>query len=161
MVEVQEHHVEASRYLSIVVRLFLRRYWWCFALPVVAFVVLAAVRGDSRFLIVALIVALAAFSATLPLVYYYYALLPEGRWSVLPHRLVTDTGVLTLHFTDENMNPITIPREAIVRRRVSRGCMLLMLDDRRLRLLAVPLSAFSGEQHLRDFLHELEEKPSR
>lgn len=137
------------------VRLFLKRYWWCFALPVAAFVVLAAVRGDSRFLIVALIVALAAFSATLPLVYYYYALLPEGRWSVLLHRLVADTGVLTLHFTDENMNPVTIPREAIVQRRVSRGCMLLMLDDRRLRLLAVPLSAFSGEQHLRDFLTTL------
>ena len=155
MVEVGEHHVEASRYLSIVVRLFLKLYWWCFALPVTAFVALAAVRADTRFLIVALIVALAAFSAVLPLVYYYYALAPEGRWSVLPHRLVADEKGLALHFTDEDLKPITISCEAIVRRRVSRGCMLLMLDDRRLRFLAVPLEAFDNEQHLRAFLTEL------
>ena len=116
--------MEASRYLSIVTRLFLKRYWWCLALPVLAFVVLAVLLADIRFLLVALIVTFAAIPALLPLIYYYYALAPE----------------------------------AIVRRRVSRGCMLLMLDDRRLRFLAVPLTAFDGEQQLRDFITTLTSK---
>ncbi len=150
--------MEASRYLSIVTRLFLKRYWWCLALPVLAFVVLAVLLTDIRFLLVALIVTFAAIPALLPLIYYYYALAPEGRWSVLPHRLVADVGALTIQFADENMSPITVLGEAIVRRRVSRGCMLLMLDDRRLRFLAVPLTAFDGEQQLRDFITTLTSK---
>lgn len=147
--------MEASRYLAIVTRLFFKRYWWCPALPVVVFVVLAAVFADSRFLLVALIVAMAVIPAALPLIYYYYALAPEGRWSVLPHRLVADDDGLTLHFTQDDLKPCVIARSHIVGRRVSRGCMLLMLDNRRLRFLAVPLEAFDGERHLRDFIATL------
>lgn len=147
--------MSSSTYLSIVTRLFFARYWWCFAIVPTVLAVASIVLADSRYVLAALIIVIAIVPMAMPLIFYYYALTPEARCSIMPHSLSWDEEGMTFTFTQDEVKPVDIAWKKIARRRVSRECLLLMLDDRRLQFVAIPLNAFEGEAHLRSFLSQL------
>ena len=138
--------------MSILYRLFFARRWWLLLLPVVACLALIAV--DTRFAYVAIIVAMAIIMISIP-VFYYYALTQESRWSILEKKLtITDAG-LQLDFTSEKMREHIIPWEDFASTTALSNCLVLRFKKNGYTFLAIPLTAFSGEDQLREFVIEV------
>ena len=135
--------------MSILYRLFLVRWWWLLLLPVA--VCLGLIAVDTRFAFVSLIVAMAMIIVSFP-VLYYFALTQESRWSIL-EKTVTITGEgLQLDFTSEKMRQHIILWGEIASSTVLSHCYVLRFKKNRYTFFAIPLSAFSGEDELRNFV---------
>jgi len=139
--------------MSILRHIYFGRKWWLLALPVVICLVLIAV--DTRFAYVALIVAMAVVMLALPLIYYYYGLTQESRWSILEKTVtITDDG-LRLDFTSEKMSSHVIKWSDIYKTTAVNECLIIKLKKNNYTFVAIPLSAFSGKQELRNFVIEI------
>ena len=135
--------------MSILYRLYFARRWWLLLLPVL--VCLALIVVDTRFVYVALIVAMAMVIISMPLV-YYYALTQESRWSILKKiATITDDG-LVLNFSSEKMKEHLIFWKEIASTTAINNCLILRLKKNSYTFLAIPLEAFSGEDELRHFV---------
>ena len=150
----------AGTYMRILWRIFLRHRWWWLVLPVV--VCLALTFVDMRFAFVALIVAMGMVMIAMPLV-YYYALTQESRWSILEKTITITAGGLQLSFTDDKMREHVIGWNEMDSTTALNECLIIRLKKNRYTFLAIPLSAFTTQQQLRDFVikvkHEI--KPLR
>lgn len=143
--------------MSILYRLFFVRWWWLLLLPVV--VCLALITVDNRFAFVALIVALAMMMISIPLL-YYYALTPESRWSILEKTVtITDEG-LRLNFTSDKMREHVISWDEIDSTTAFNNCLILRFKKNKYTFLAIPLTAFSCEDELREFVIEVRRRIS-
>ena len=141
--------------MSILYRLFFVRWWWLLLLPVV--VCLGLIALDTRFAFVALIVAMAMVMLSFP-VLYYFALTQESRWSILEKTVtVTDEG-LQLDFTTEKMRQHLISWNDIASTTVLSHCYVLRFKKNRYTFFAIPLTAFSGEEQLRNFVVMIKER---
>ena len=110
------------------------------ALPVAVCAVLAF-WVDVRFIIVAMMVLFIVLPMVLALIYFYYGLSPEARWSVMEKSLALDDDTITLSFTDERMKKHVI-RWNDVRDIIEKDdALLLMLSGgRRYTCLMLPAS---------------------
>ena len=141
--------------MSILYRLFLARRWWLMLLPVA--VCLALIAVDTRFAFAALIVALAMLMLSFPML-YYYALTQESRWSILEKTVtITDEG-LQLDFTSDKMRRHIIPWADIASTTAAKGCLVIRFKKNSYTFLAIPLSAFSGEEELRKFVISIRDR---
>jgi len=141
--------------MSILYRLFLVRWWWLLLLPVI--VCLALIAVDTRFVFVALIVAMAMVMLSFPLL-YYFALTQESRWSIIEKTVtMTDEG-LRLDFTSEKMHNHVIAWSDIDSTTAVKECLVIKFKRNRYTFLAIPLKAFSGEDELRSFVISMKEK---
>ena len=138
--------------MSILYRLFFARRWWLLLLPVVACLALIAV--DTRFAYVAIIVAMAIIMISIP-VFYYYALTQESRWSILEKKLTIADAGLQLDFTSEKMREHIIPWKDFASTTALSNCLVLRFKKNGYTFLAIPLTAFSGEDQLREFVIEV------
>ena len=85
------------------------------------------------------------------LIYFYYGLTLESRFSVLEKTITADDNGMCLNFTNEKMEAQQLPWQRFTRFTVEKRHILLHLD-RPYQFLAIPLSAFNGDKNLlRDF----------
>lgn len=127
-------------------------------LPVV--VCLALIAVDTRFAYVALIVAMAMVMISMPIL-YYYALTPESRWSILAKTAtITDDG-LRLDFSSDKLSTHVIAWSDIDSTTAFNNCLILRFKKNSYTFLAIPLTAFSHEDELREFVIELRHRINR
>lgn len=139
--------------MSILRRLYFSRRWWFLVLPVV--LCLGLIAFDTRFAYVALIIAMGIVMMALPLIYYYYGLTQESRWSILEKTVtITDNG-LQLDFTSDKMRQHLISWDDIVSTTAANDCLIVKLKKNSYTFLAIPLSAFAGKKELRCFVLEI------
>lgn len=143
--------------MSILYRLFFARRWWLLLLPVV--VCLALITVDNRFAFVALIVAMAMVMISMPIL-YYYALTQESRWSILEKTATITEEGLRLDFTSEKMREHVIAWNEIDSTTAFNNCLILRFKKNKYTILAIPLTAFSGEDELRKFVIEVRRRIS-
>lgn len=127
-------------YIRHLCALFFADNWLWMALPVALCAVLA-VWIDVRFVIVALMVLFIVLPMLLALIYFYYGLSPEARWSVMEKSLTIDDNAITLIFTDERMKKHVIRWDDVRDIIEKDDAVLLMLSGgRRYTCLMLPAS---------------------
>ena len=146
---IKECSISSGTYMSILYRLFFVRWWWLMLLPVT--VCLALIAVDTRFAYVALIVAMAVLMLSLPLL-YYFALTQESRWSILEKKVSASEEGLRFDFTSEKMRSHVLPWSEIANTAATNDCLVLKLKRNRYTFVAIPLTAFASEEHLRNFV---------
>lgn len=155
---IAANSISSGTYMSILYRLFFARRWWILLLPVI--VCLALIAVDTRFAYVALIVAMAMVMISIPII-YYYALTPESRWSILEKEAkITDDG-LRLDFSSEKMSSHVIPWSDFASTTALNNCLVLRFKKNSYTFLAIPLSIFTGEEQLRQFVVEIRRQISK
>lgn len=107
------HHIQSTDrpvcvathvYASTLLRIWVRRNWyWAFALPIAA-ATAAAAMFSIKWLLIAVVLACLVCPQIIICVYYYHAMSPDSRMSILPHCVhATQQGIrLTYQPADEN-----------------------------------------------------------
>jgi len=131
--------VSSSDYMQRVGSLFVADNWLWMVLPVAVCGVLGAWM-DVRFWIVALMVLLVVLPMVLALLYFYYGLSPEARWSLMEKEVTIDASGLTLTFAHPQMQPHTVAWNDVRAVLIKKDCLLLMSPTRRYACLMLPAS---------------------
>lgn len=135
------HHVSvtSSQYMRHLCLMFLADNWLWLVLPVAVCGVLA-VWFDVRFVIVAMMVLFILLPMLLALIYFYYGLSPEARWSILNKDVAIDQSNITLTFEDERMKKHVIPADNVLDIIEKEDVLMVMLNGKRYTCLMLPRS---------------------
>ena len=108
---------------------------------------------DVRFIIVAFLTLPVIIPMILALLYIYYGLSPEARWSIMEKTATLDEDGITLKFTDERMKTHAIRWDDVRYIIKNNDVVMLMLKGGRYRCLMLPASAINPDvaQALRQF----------
>ena len=144
--------VTANSYMRQVGALFLADNWLWMVAPV-AVCALLAVWIDIRFVIVAMMVLFIVLPMVLALLFFYYGLSPEARWSIMEKSMKIDSTGMTLSFQDERMKTHVISWDDVRDIIEKKDVLLLMLKGRRYTCLMLPASVVNPDvtQALRQF----------
>ncbi len=95
--------IPTYRYAFTLMRVWIRRNWyWAFALPV-ALSLFAAVTLSLRYLLIAVVLVFLVCPHIILWVYYYHAMSPESRMSILPHTMNVDhKGIKITYVPDDD-----------------------------------------------------------
>jgi hypothetical protein len=150
---VEDCKVSSGTYMRHLCALFMADNWLWLVLPVAVCAVLA-IWVDVRFVIVAMMVLFIVLPMVLALLYFYYGLSPEARWSIMDKAVTFGDNGLTLEFTDERMKTHVIPRDNVRHIIEKDDVWLLMLDGRRYTCLMLPASVIDPDvaQRLRQLV---------
>lgn len=132
--------------------MFLADNWLWLVMPVALCGVLA-IWIDIRFVIVALMVLFIVLPMVLALLYFYYGLSPEARWSILEKSLTLSDEGLMMDFTDARMKKHVIPWGDVQHIIEKDDVVALMLKGRRYTLLLLPASVV--DPHVAQTLRQL------
>ena len=124
--------------------MFLADNWLWMALPV-AVCGMLAIFIDVRFVIVAMMVLFIVLPMVLALLFFYYGLSPEARWSIMEKSLDVDENGITLDFTDERMKKHVIPKDGVRSIIEKDDVLILMLNGRRYTCLMIPASVVNPD----------------
>ena len=146
-------HVTAGSYMRELCLMFLADNWLWLVLPVAVCVVLA-IWVDVRFAIVAMMVLFIVLPMVLALLYFYYGLSQEARWSIMDKSVTIGDAGITLEFTDERMKTHVIPRDNVRHIIEKDDVVMLMLDGKRYTCLMLPASVVDPDvaQRLRQLV---------
>ena len=149
---IQECSVSSSAYMRHLCTMFLADNWLWLVAPVALCAVLA-IWIDVRFVIVAMMVLFIALPMVLALLYFYYGLSPEARWSIMEKTATLDDQGITLNFTDERMKTHVIGWDDVRNIIEKDDALLLMLSGKRYTCLMLPASVVDPDvtQALRQF----------
>ena len=133
--------------------MFLADNWLWLVLPVALCGVLA-VWIDVRFVIVALMVLFIVLPMILALLFFYYGLSPEARWSIMEKSLTLRDDGLIMDFTDDRMKKHVIQWGDVQHIIEKDDVVALMLKGKRYALLLLPASVVNPyvAQALRQFI---------
>lgn len=133
--------------------MFLADNWSWLVLPVALCGVLA-VWIDVRFVIVALMVLFIVLPMILALLFFYYGLSPEARWSIMEKTLTLRDDGLIMDFTDDRMKKHVIQWGDVQHIIEKDDVVALMLKGKRYALLLLPASVVNPHvaQALRQFI---------
>ena len=81
----------------------------------------------------------------LALLFFYYGLSPEARWSIMEKSLDVDENGITLDFTDERMKKHVIPKDGVRSIIEKDDVLILMLKGRRYTCLMIPASVVNPD----------------
>lgn len=107
----------SQRYVRVVARRWLARYWWLLAMPLLVSMVGAIWRWELA--VVALMLVLLVYPFVLLIVYFNYALTLRARREILPHRIGLEGDRLTIAVIPDDEHPHRLPDEAIPLARIS------------------------------------------
>ena len=124
--------------------MFLADNWLWMVLPV-AVCAMLAIFIDVRFVIVAMMVLFIVLPMVLALLFFYYGLSPEARWSIMEKSLNIDENGITLDFTDERMKKHVIPKDGVRSIIEKDDVLILMLNGRRYTCLMIPASVVNPD----------------
>lgn len=147
--------VTPGTYMRHICALFAADNWLWVVAPVAVCVVLA-IGIDMRFAIVALMVLLVAMPMVLALLYFWYGLAPEARWSVMEKTATLDNEGIHLDFADERMKKHTIAWGEVCGVVEKDDAILLMLKGKRYTCLMLPQSLVNPD--MLQFLGQLVNK---
>ena len=135
--------------------MFLADNWLWLILPVAVCGILA-IFIDVRFVIVAMMVLFIVLPMILALLYFYYGLSPEARWSIMEKTAVINDEGITLNFVDERMKTHVIRWNDVRSIIEEEDVLLLMLRGKRYTCLMLPTSAVDPDiaQALRQFVSQ-------
>lgn len=150
---IENCSVTAGAYMRHLCYTFLADNWLWMVLPVAVCGVLAY-WIDVRFVIVALMVLFVVMPMILTLLYFYYGLSPEARWSIMEKTATLGNEDLTLQFTDERMKTHAIRWDDVSHIIEKEDVVMLMLKGRRYRCFMFPASVVNPDvaQALRQFV---------
>lgn len=136
--------------------MFLADNWLWMVLPVAVCGILA-IFIDVRFVIVALMVLFIILPMVLALLFFYYGLSPEARWSIMEKCVHIDEKAITLDFTDERMKKHVIQRDDVRYIIEKDDVLMLMLNGKRYTCLMLPASVINPNvtQMLRKFVAQV------
>jgi hypothetical protein len=132
--------------------LFLADNWLWMVLPVALCAVLA-IWVDVRFVIVAMMVLFIVLPMVLALLYFYYGLSQEARWSIMDKTMAINDEGLTLEFDDERMKKHVIPWDNVRNIIEKDDVVMLMLSGKRYTCLMLPASVV--DPHVAQTLRQL------
>ena len=146
-------HVTAGSYMRELCLMFLADNWLWLVMPV-AVCAMLAIWVDVRFAIVAMTVLFIVLPMVLALLYFYYGLSQEARWSIMDKSVTIDDEGITLEFTDERMKTHVIPRDNVRHIIEKDDVVMLMLDGKRYTCLMLPASVVDPDvaQRLRQLV---------
>lgn len=133
--------------------MFLTDYWLWMVLPVAVCAILA-IWVDVRFVIVAMMVLFIVLPMVLALLYFYYGLSPEARWSIMDKTATIDDKGITLDFSHERMKKHAIGWDDVRYIIEKEDVVMLMLKGRRYTCLMLPASVIDPDvaQRLRQLV---------
>lgn len=151
---IENVSVPSGLYMRRLCLLFIADYWLWLVLPV-ALCAILALWVDVRFVIVAMMVLFIILPMVLALLYFYYGLSPEARWSIMDKIVTLDDRGITLDFTDERMKKHVIRWDdvhSIIEK--DDAVMLMLIGGRRFTCLMLPASVVNPDvaQLLREFV---------
>ncbi|MBR5674571.1 MAG: YcxB family protein [Muribaculaceae bacterium] len=132
--------VTSGCYMRHLCSMFLADNWLWMVLPV-AVCGMLAIFIDVRFIIVALMILFVILPMLLALLYFYYGLSPEARWSIMEKTATIDDSGITLVFADERMKKHVIPWDDVRSIIEKDDALIIMLRGKRYTCLMLPASA--------------------
>ena len=144
MTVIKDCKVTAGKYMRELCLMFLADNWLWIVLPI-AICGILAVFIDVRFVIVALMVLFIVLPMILALLYFYYGLSPEARWSIMEKDVVIGDDGISLTFTDERMKKHAIGWDDVRNIIEKDDVLLLMLRGKRYTCLMLPTSAINPD----------------
>ena len=149
---IENCSVSSGTYMRQLCAMFLADNWLWMVAPV-AVCALLAVWIDIRFVIVAMMVLFIVLPMVLALLFFYYGLSPEARWSIMEKSMKIDSTGMTLSFQDERMKTHVISWDDVRDIIEKKDVLLLMLKGRRYTCLMLPASVVNPDvtQALRQF----------
>ena len=116
-----------------------------------------AIFIDVRFVIVALMVLFIVLPMILALLFFYYGLSPEARWSIMEKDAFIDQKSISLAFTDERMKTHAIGWDDVRYIIEKDDVVMLMLQGKRYTCFMLPSSAVDPDvaQALRQFTAQI------
>ena len=149
---IENCSVSSGTYMRHLCAMFLADNWLWMLAPV-AICALLAVWIDIRFVIVAMMVLFIILPMVLALLFFYYGLSPEARWSIMEKSMKIDSTGMTLSFQDERMKTHVISWDDVRDIIEKKDVLLLMLKGRRYTCLMLPASVVNPDvtQALRQF----------
>ena len=153
---IQDCSVSSSAYMRHLCTMFLADNWLWLVAPV-ALCAMLAIWIDVRFVIVAMMVLFIALPMVLALLYFYYGLSPEARWSIMEKTATLDDQGITLSFTDERMKTHVIGWDDVRNIIEKDDVVMLMLQGKRYTCFMLPSSAVDPDvaQALRQFTAQI------
>ena len=136
--------VTPGTYMRHISAMFAADNWLWVAAPLAVCAVLA-IGVDVRFAIVALMVLFVALPMVLALLYFWYGLAPEARWSVMEKTATLDSEGIHLDFADERMKKHTVAWGEVCDIVEKKDAVLLMLKGKRYTCLVLPSSVVNPD----------------
>ena len=141
---IENCSVTSSCYMKHLCSMFLADNWLWMVLPVAVCGMLAYFI-DVRFIIVAMMILFVILPMLLSLLYFYYGLSPEARWSIMEKTTTFDDSGITLDFADERMKKHVIPREDVLNIIEKDDTLIIMLRGKRYTSLMIPSSVINPD----------------
>ena len=151
----QPFNITSSRYYRLLVKAYMSQLWWLYALPFIAIIVTGAILSDVRFLFLLMIY----FFIVVPMAFTFalinYGLHPVSRYSILLKRASVSNAGIDFHFVDEDgrvKSSANVAWNDVLKIKATSEEILLQLTESGYRFIAIPYTAFSSLEQLKDFL---------
>ena len=142
--------ISSAIYTKLVFRGYFARYWWLYALPLSILIILTFY--NINFLYTILILCFIVYPMALIMVYFWYLLTGEIRWSILEKEMtVSDLGmILTFkNFTKE------LQWDEFSGFSTTGKYLLLKFKVRRFTYFVIPFAVFADTEQFREFVKML------
>ena len=142
--------ISSAIYTKLVFRAYFARYWWLFALPLTVLIILTFY--NINFLYTILMLCFIVFPMALIMVYFWYLLTGEIRWSILEKEMtVSDSGMMLTFegFTKE------LQWDEFSGFSTTGKYLLLKFKVRRFTYFVIPFDVFADKEQLRQFVRML------
>ena len=142
--------ISSAIYTKLVFRAYFARYWWLYALPLSILIILTFY--NINFLYTILILCFIVYPMALIMVYFWYLLTGEIRWSILNKEMaISDSGIMLTFegFTKE------LQWDEFSGFTTTGKYMLLKFKVRRFTYFVIPFDVFADKEQLRQFVKML------
>lgn len=142
--------ISSAIYTKLVFRGYFARYWWLYALPLSILIILTFY--NINFLYTILILCFIVYPMALIMVYFWYLLTGEIRWSILEKEMaISDSGIMLTFegFTKE------LQWDEFSGFSTTGKYLLLKLKVRRFTYFVIPFDVFADKEQLRQFVKML------
>ena len=142
--------ISSAIYTKLVFRGYFARYWWLYALPLSILIILTFY--NINFLYTILILCFIVYPMALIMVYFWYLLTGEIRWSILEKEMaISDSGIMLTFegFTKE------LQWDEFSGFTTTGKYLLLKFKVRRFTYFVIPFDVFADKEQLRQFVKML------
>ena len=142
--------ISSAIYTKLVFRGYFARYWWLYALPLSILIILTFY--NINFLYTILMLCFIVFPMALIMVYFWYLLTGEIRWSILEKEMaISDSGIMLTFegFTKE------LQWDEFSGFSTTGKYLLLKFKIRRFTYFVIPFDVFADKEQLRQFVKML------
>ena len=142
--------ISSAIYTKLVFRGYFARYWWLYALPLSILIILTFY--NINFLYTILILCFRVYPMALIMVYFWYLLTGEIRWSILEKEMaISDSGIMLTFegFTKE------LQWDEFSGFSTTGKYLLLKFKVRRFTYFVIPFDVFADKEQLRQFVKML------